>query len=885
MTGPKIPYHEPPAWLMQILKWFCAAQFMEEIEGDLNEMFQEEVERYGLSKARRRFFLAALKYIQPYFFNRNHISFHPLYHPDMLTHFLKIAFRHLLNHKTYTFINVFGFSVGITTFLLIGLYIEDELSYDQFLDPADQIYRITSNIEIQGNLYEESKSAFPLAEALVKDFPEIETTLRIYRRYNFPMIEFGEKKFSEENVLFCDSNFFNVFPFEWIQGNPTKALSNINSIVITEGMAQKYFGTENPIGKVLQFDHQHRLEVSGVIENVPHNTHLQFDFVVPLALQLGIWQAETGLEGRENKWIWTGTWTYFKRSPNASIDGIKSKLPAFINQYYPQHIKEGVELPLQPIKSIHLHSHLGEEIKPNNYAVFIKIFLAVALLTLIIAAINFVNLAIAQSVSRAKEVGVRKALGASRPQVLVQMLGESFLISLISIIITINLASVLLPSFNKLTDKEILQHMIFRPEIIGALFVLAILMTIIAGLYPAYVASRFNTINILKGFTALGQKKNSLRKAMVVFQFVASVTLMVSIGVIQSQFQFINQKELGFDKENVLIVKARENVNKKFEVFKQNLTENNPNILSVAGASNVPGQGMWVFRFIPEDGSREEPLMLPLAFVDYDFIPTMGINLVKGRNFSQSNAADKDQAFIINQKAAELMGWQEDPLGKQLELFAPGTTEIYKTGKVIGLIEDYHFESLHSSVRPLIMTYDDYHNFYMVRVTGDYEKAVSHLATVWNSISPDWPLEYYYLDKELAMLYSNEKRLQATLGYFTILAILIAAIGLFGLGAYTTMLRVKELGIRKVLGAKMTDILSLIYKDFIQLALIANLIAWPIAYLFMKNWLEQFAYQTSISWLIFALVGLVSILIAVLATSFHAIKAARINPIESIKFE
>lgn len=885
MENKKPTYQEPPIWIMNILRWFCAPSFLEEVEGDLNELFQEEVELYGLSKAKRRFGRITLGYLQPYFFCKKHFSVYPLYHPDMLKHFFKISFRHLLKQKTYTFINVFGFSVGITTFLLIGLYIEDELSYDQFLDPTGQIYRITSDIEIQGNLYEESKSALPLAETLVNDFAEVETAVRIYRPYKFPLIEYGEQQFTEENVLFCDSNFFNIFPFKWINGNPDYALTNINSIVLTERMAKKYFGSDDPIGKVIRYDHLYDLEVSGVIQDVPHNTHLQFDFIVPMAFQLGIWKSESGLEGREYKWLWTGAWTYLRLSPNASMDGIQNKLPAFINQYYPEHIKAGVQLHLQPLTSIHLTSHLSEEIKPNNHSIYLKIFLAVGLLTLIIAAINFINLAIAQSISRAKEVGVRKALGAGSPQILLQMLGESFIITLLSLVITLNLASLLMPSFNLLTNKEIAYQMVFRSEVLGALFLLALFMTFVAGFYPALVTSRFKTIQILKGGISLGQKKNSLRKGMVVFQFVASITLMLSIGIIQSQFKFIGQKELGFDQENVIVVKARESVNQKFDVFKQNLTNNNPNILEVAGASNVPGQGMWVFRFIPEDGSREEPLLLPLAFVDYDFIQTMDIKIIKGRDFSQSTAADKEQAFLINQEAAKLMGWQDDPLGKQLELFAPGTTEIFKTGYVIGVIDDYHFESLHTPVRPLVMTYDNDHNFYMVRAKGDLEKVVADLESTWIEMTPDWPFEYFFLDKELEMLYANEKRLQLSLGYFTLLAILIAAIGLFGLGAYTTMLRVKEMGIRKVLGARMFDILSLIYKDFLQLALIANLIAWPIAYLLMKDWLAQFAYQAPMSWLVFIMAGLISIIITLLATSFHAIKAARINPVDSIKFE
>lgn len=871
--------------MMQLLRWFCAPSFLEEIEGDLNEMYQEEVEIYGIYKANRRFAWIALQYIQPYFFGKKDFFFHPLYHPDMFTHFFKITFRQLLKNKTYTIINVFGFSVGITTFLLIGLYIEDELSYDQFLDPTDQIYRITTDVDIQGNLYEESKSAFPLAETLVRDFAEVEEAVRIYRPYEFPLIEFGENKFTEENILFCDSNFFNLFQFEWVKGNPRNALSKINSIVLTERMATKYFGSGDPIGKIIRYDHHHNLEVSGVIQDIPHTTHLAFDFIVPLSFQLGIWKSESGVEGREYKWLWTGAWTYLRLSPNTALDKLTSKLPAFINQYYPEHIKAGVDLHLQPIKSIHLHSHLSEEVKPNHYAIYLKIFFGIGLLTLLIAAINFVNLAIAQSMSRSKEVGVRKALGAGRMQILVQMLGESFLMILLALIITLSLTSLFIPTFNLLTGKEIDPQLIFRPEVLGALLLLATLMTIVAGLYPALVTSRFKTTQILKGKTVLAQKKNNPRKAMVVFQFVASITLMVSIGVIQSQFKFIGQKELGFDQENIIIIKARESVTQKFDVFKHNLTDSNPEILEVTGASIVPGQGMWAYRFIPEGGSREEPVMLPLAFVDYGFINTMKINLLAGRNFSQSTTADKDQAFIINQEAAKMLGWQDDPIGKKLELFAPGTTEIDRSGQVIGLIKNYHFESLHSPVRPLVIAYNNLHNFYLVRAKGNLNNAVVDLEKTWKDMAPDWPFEYYYLDNELAMLYKNEKHLQLILGYFAMLAILIAGIGLFGLGAYTTMLRVKELGIRKVLGARMIDILSLIYKDFLQLTLIANLIAWPIAYLLMKDWLTQFAYQTSMNWFIFILVGLVSITVTLLATSFHAFKAARINPIDSIKFE
>ena len=803
----------------------------------------------------------------------------------MFHNYLKVAFRHLRRQKLYSAINIIGLAVGTASFILLSLFVLDEVSYDEFHSDSDLLFRIQTNLELNGILYDEASIAFPAAEALKSDFPEITETFRLYKADDPPLLQVGDQLYTEKRFFFADPEIFQLFSYDFAAGNPKNVLSDINSLVITQEMAIKYFGNKNPLGQVITYQGDHALKVSGVIAEVPTNTHLKFDFIAPLELQMSFWESVSGNEGREKKWFWTGAWTYLKLADKTQLAELEQKFPRFVDQYFPERIKGGVTLGIQPVKDIHLHSNLNYEIEPNSHVLYLYIFSAIGLAILLIACFNFTNLATALSMKRIKEIGMRKALGAFKSQLFMQILVEILISSLIGVGLAIILTDLSLPVFNELTGKQLETGILLEPIYLAAILLLVILISLVAGLYPALVASRFSVINMLKGQTKVGGRPATLQKILVVLQFAASVILMIGIGVIYQQLDYLNGKELGFNKENLLVITARNRVNKQFDTFREELLQH-PDILNLSGVSNLPGRGTGAWRFVPEDGSFDKPVMLPLTFVDYEFLNTTQAEVLAGRFLSQSFPADMDQAFVLNEKAAQMLGWENDPVGKKLELFGPGINEIIMSGKVIGVVKDYHFESLHHEIKPLVMAYYPEHSYYLARVEmGDLEGLSQFLDAKWQTFSPDWPLEFKFLDDDLNQLYANEQQLSKTINYFAILAMLIACFGLFALGSFTIAKRVKEIGIRKVLGASLGNIFVLVIKDFVVLIAIAVLIAWPIAYLAMQKWLGNFAYQIDLNFQIFILSGIGALLIGIITISHHALKVANTDPVRSLKSE
>ncbi|MGH7453747.1 MAG: ABC transporter permease, partial [bacterium] len=596
---------------------------------------------------------------------------------------------------------------------------------------------------------------------------------------DFPMIEIGDRKFIEERFFFVDAAVFEMFDFPLLKGEAKTAFSEPNSVVLSEDMAHKYFGRENPLGQTLRYQKRFDLKVTGVAKNVPDNAHFKFDFLAPLQFQLNLWESQSGPSGRHNQWFWTGAWTYILLPDEHAAQSLTDKFPEFVTKYFPDRIKGGLTLSLQPLTSIHLHSRLDNEIQPNSHILYVYIFSAIALLILVIACINFVNLSTAQSGTRAKEVGVRKVVGAEKSQLVGQMLGESIIAGLAAMLLAVGLVELLLPAFNRLTERQLAIGLLGNWTGLLLILGLALLVGILSGLYPAFFLSRFNPVSIFKRTLAVSDGNETFRQVLVVAQFAISIVLIIGLGAVHRQLRFLQEKELGFNKEQVLFVKARPAVNVKFEAFRTELLKD-PGILGVAGTSNIPGQGAFGYRFVPEGGSIDKPAMLPLLLVDYDFLETAGIKIKQGRGIARTSPSDQAEAFLLNEKAAASLGWKDDAVGKKMQLFAPGTNQIGKSGYVVGVIQDYHFESLHHEIKPLVLTYANWYDYYAVKIgAGNFAERLATLENTWKTFSPDWPLEYSFLDRKLEQLYGGEQKLAQAINYFTIIAVILACLGLF----------------------------------------------------------------------------------------------------------
>ena len=582
----------------------------------------------------------------------------------MLRNYLKIAVRHLRKNFAYSFINIAGLAAGMASCLLISLYVLHELSYDKFHQKADRIFRVTYTRNQNGMHYHEAAIPFPAAVALAQDFPEINHAVRLYKNVEFPLLTVGDRKFTEERFLFADPAIFEVFDFPLVKGDPKTALREPNSVVITEEVARKYFGEADPIGQILQYENKHSLTVTAVARNVPSNSHFKFDFLAPLEFQFATWERRTDIDAPHKKWYWTGAWTYLLLSDRHAATSMSTKLPDFVKKYYPDRTKSGVELALQPMTEIHLHSRLENEIEPNSHALYVYIFTAIAALILLIAVINFVNLTTARSTQRAKEVGVRKVVGANRKQLFGQLMGEAMIASALAMALALVIVKISLPSFNQLTARELdtgfLESWTGLTSIIGLVFVVGLL----SGLYPAFFLAGFQPTGILQKNVSPRSGNERLRQALVVAQFAISTVLIIGVGIISQQMHFLRAKELGFERSQVLIVKARPEMNNRFAAFRDELRRN-PGVLGAAGVSNYPGEGVSAYRFVPEGGSTDQPAMLPLLFTGYDFLETMGIGIKQGRGFSRNSPSDQTEAFLLNEKAAADLGWQDNAIGKK----------------------------------------------------------------------------------------------------------------------------------------------------------------------------------------------------------------------------
>jgi putative ABC transport system permease protein len=797
----------------------------------------------------------------------------------MFKNYFKTMWRNLWKNKMYSFINITGLSVGITCCLLIFLYVQYQLSYDKFNVNANEIYRLTEVLHLPTENNARAVSSPPMAPALKANFPEVKDAVRI--SYSERYISYNNKKIPGAKIMYADSGFFNVFTFSPIEGNLQKALSNPYSIVLTQSMAKKYFPENfSAVGKTMQLSDTIPLTVTAVIKDVPANAHFKFDCILSRNTinALSNYSPET-------EWFNNDYYTYLLLQKNTDYHQLEKKINAFIAKQMKDAIKATglyYDLKLQPLTSIHLYSNLNSELEPNSNIVYVYIFCAAALLILLIACINFINLSTAKSISRAKEIGLRKVIGASRRQLIFQFLGESFLFTITAAAVSIICIVLLMPWFTSFTGQQLNLSNFISADVLLLFAGGIVIVSVTAGIYPAFLLSSFSPIKVFKGTTRYEWRDIFLRKGLVVFQFTIAIVLISGALLVYQQLRFIQNQKLGLNKEQLIEVKLPSSQLSKKDILLQQFAKN-PSVFNASLTGFSYQETVSTVATIPEGFSSNEINSTTSIFGDENFLKTFQIPLVAGRNFSKSFPTDADAAFIVNEAAVKSFNWRDNnaALGKNINW------GLGKKGKVIGVVKDFNYSSLHDNIKPaIIQILPDAYSFIALRIKpGDMQQTISSLQATWKKFADEDDFKYSFLDDDFAALYQSEQNLQRVLALFTVLSVIIACLGLFGLAAFTIAQRIKEIGVRKVIGASIASILTLLSKDFLKLVFIAVCIASPVAWFVVNRWLQNFAYHIRINWFTFILVGLCAMLIALITVGFQAIKAAIANPVKSLRTE
>jgi putative ABC transport system permease protein len=794
----------------------------------------------------------------------------------MLKNYLKIAARNLLKFKAHSFINIAGLAIGMACFILIFIYVKDELGYDRYHQKAAQIYRLVGDLNRNDHLPSSAATAPPMVPAMREEFPQIINAARIApasMQRDQVLVSYQHRRFYEKRIGYADASAFDIFTFPLVKGDSKTALAEPYTMVISETMAAKYFGNEDPLGKTLTIENEAEHEITGVMKDLPQNSHFRFDFIASFA------SLKDGYGGMYDCWWCRMAYTYLLLPKDLSPDALEEQLPAFLKKHIGSRA-ESMQLRLQPLVDIHLRSNLSDEIEPAGNLAYLYMLATVGLFILLLACANYTNLATARCAQRAKEVGVRKVVGANRQQLVGQFLGESIMLAALALPLAMVLVEWFLPAFNELTGKTLRFAYLNNWRALLGLIVVALLAGLVSGGYPAFFLSQFQAAKVLKGRGEAGTRGSVLRSALVVVQFTFSIALVVATIVVFNQLEYLRSKRLGFDKEQVVVIPIRDfESSRNYESLKSALLQN-PAIASVSAASQIPPEGLPDLEVWPGDEKETGKRRMKIVVVDYGFFETLGIAIVEGRTFSQSFGTDAGAGFILNESAMEEFGWKS-AVGRKF-----GAAWSNKAGAVIGVVEDFHFESLHQRIEPMVFFMEDWRQYIVVRLrAADYGATLAFLREQWQKIAPHRPFEYSFLDEEFDRLYKSEEKIGRLFGYFTGLAIFIAGLGLFGLAAFAAEQRTKEIGIRKVLGASVANVVTLLSKDFVKLVLLANVIAWPAAYFAMNKWLQNFAYRIEIGWWVFALAGGLALLIALATVSTQAIKAALANPVEALRYE
>ncbi|WP_246859510.1 ABC transporter permease [Spirosoma sp. KCTC 42546] len=867
---------QPPPLADRLLEWFIAPHLLEETLGDLHEEFDYQVERIGEQRARWRYWRDVLGFIKPFATKHKHDSSTFSLHPDMLASYLKIAVRSLWKNKVYSGINVAGLSIGLACCLAIGMYIQDELTYDRFHHQYETIYRVVEKQKQAEGLFNVAVTPGPLAATLTKDFPEVLATTRVGRWSG--ILAQGNQIAEAANMMIVDPSFFSLFTFPLVRGNVNKVFQSPNEVIISESMAERFFGknwSKAPIvGKPFSLNKDQILTLVGVVKNPPAYSQLQFDVLLPFnyLIRNDEWSM---------KWNSNSYHTYIRLRPETNPVAFDEKIRLQLKRYAD---KNDAVLSLQPLRDVYLNSKFDfqSDWGKRSDILYVRIFLTVGLIVLLIAVVNFINLATARASQRAREVGVRKTVGAQRSSLIVQFLGESLLMTSIAIAGSLLLMQAFLPVFNTLTDKN-LQLPYQEPYFWAVLTAITLIVSLLTGLYPAFFLSSFRPARVLKGVFTI-KSGQTFRKSLVVGQFVLSVVLAITMLVIYRQLSFIQNKNLGFDKSQLVYVRLKGDLRGKALQFKQELQQlpgvaqvsaTTSNLIDVVNSTTIEWQGQ----------KAKDEFLITQMNVDADFMKTTGMSLASGRNFSaqiRSDTSSSQGRYLINETAAKRMGWTSTTaLGKTVKFWG-------LSGTVIGVLKDFHFRPLRVAIEPFIFRFrpkDFYFDLLIKTKPNAVQRTLADIADVYKTYEPNYPISYGFIDQDLDTQYRTEQRTGQIILYFSVLAMLVSCLGLFGLTTFTTEQRVKEIGVRKVLGASVSSIVTLLSKDFVKLVLIAILIASPLAWWAANIWLRDFAYKVAVEWWLFALAGILAIGLALLTVGFQSMKAALMNPVTSLRSE
>ncbi len=801
----------------------------------------------------------------------------------MIRNYFMVAMRNLIRERGYSLINIFGLAFGLAAALLIFIWVFDEYSYDRFHENIDRLYRVEQDQDYDGEAYHVNVTPYPAGEGFELEIPEIERCVRSARTGNL-LVKYKDQSFYEGGISAVDSTIFSVFTFPLKKGNPKTALNQPFSIVISEEIAEKYFGNEDPLGKTLILDNRFDFQVTGVLDKIPNNSSFSPDILVPFTFT-------QDLGNYSDHWAANSIITFALLKENTDPEPVNKKLTDVVRSHIDFNEIDGfteedyiTHFMLAPLKKLHLHAYFGFGHPPGQIQNVI-IFITIGIFILIIAGINYMNLSTARSSKRAKEIGLRKVVGANPKSLILQFLGESIITTLISAVIAVGVTLLLMNQFNQLSGKELERSFLFSWEFLVGLVGIMFFTAILAGAYPALFLSRFVPVKVLKGSIGSGSQRAWLRKILVVVQFTLSIFLITGTMLVYKQMNHMQAMKLGFDKENILYLRMYGNINESYNVLSEKFREYSE-VRNVTASSHLPSNIGSNSGGIDWEG--KDPELSPLvsmSMIDYDYVETMGIPIVLGRSinrkFPSDMSTDSTGSFLINEELARIMGI-EDPLGIRFSFMG------IQNGRIVGVMKDFHFHSMRSEIEPLAVLagVNQWTNYIILRIKpGDIPNTISNLEERWNEVLPDYPFDYHFLDEVFDDMYRSEMRMGRLLKYFALISVFIALLGLFGLAAYMAESRTREISIRKVLGASMTKVVYLMTSEFVRLVLVAIFLGIPLSWYFLKKWLQDYAYPTNLSWWIFGIAALFSILVATITVSIQSVKAASQNPAHNLRQE
>uniref|UniRef100_UPI00404898CC ABC transporter permease n=1 Tax=Roseivirga sp. TaxID=1964215 RepID=UPI00404898CC len=869
----------------KLLRLYCHPDFQEDILGDLEEYFRVNSSEKGEAYAERRFLLDAVMLFRFSLLRENWLS-QKLIQTTMVKNNFKMAYRSMMRQKFYSFLNLTGLAIGMAACIFIAIFVKEELSFDKHFEDSDKIFRIAGNLKFGDNVFNLGFVPDPMAKTVKEEFPEVENAART-RGDATILVSYNNNYFRQTNIAWADQEFFSIFSIPLLRGDRNHLLDEPNTVVITESTAKKIFGSEDPLNKVIRFNDELDIKVTGVIQDIPDNTHFKYNMFVTMLNRA---------DARQNVWLSNNFTTYVKLNAKESKATVDGRFPDFLMKHFAEQVNQmmGIKLEdavasgalaatyfLQPVEDIYLYSNMDFELRTGGSIENVYIFSIIGFFILLIACINFMNMATARASVRAKEVGIRKVLGSLKSQLINQFLMESILSSFIAAIVAVIMVTLLLPSFNTLTDKQIVDPIFSMTGLWPYLLISTIMIGALAGVYPAFVLSSFSPSKVLKGEVTQGKKAGWMRNILVIIQFSTSIFLIIGSAFIYNQLDYLQHKELGFNKDQILVINETQLLGNQLQAFKTEL-ERNPLVESVSVSGFIPATNIYNDSpFLSENAtSAEEGVSLQIWFVDQDYARTYDLKIEDGRFFSKEFASDSS-AMVLNEAAIKRFGYTDNPIGRRIK--ALNGNNIYT---IVGVVKDFHFKSMTEEIQPQVFFLGNSPDNVSVKFKANMTNEV--LATTkasWESFSGGKPFEYDFLDQIFADSFKNQIRVKTIFSVFAVLAVSIACLGLFGLAAYVTEQRKKEIGIRKVLGASMSTLLTLLFRSFTFLILISAVLAIPLAWWYMDGWLSDFPFRVDMNPLVFIGSALGTLFIALLTVGYQSMTAARRNPIENLRNE